>query len=621
MKLRKILTISLLIATTMQSWSQPLNNKQLKDSIAAILKKTNTPNAFVTVVTKDSVLFRSEFGYTNKDKKIRLNKTGLFAMGSISKTFTALAIMKLINDGKLNLNDELKIIAPEIKFHNKWEETHPVKIKHLLIHRSGFDDIHISALIKKRNSNFTALEEALVYKESYTVNWQPGLVFSYSNPGYVILGYIIEKISGVTYQEYITQNILLPLKMNETTYYSLTKTDNLITGFQQINNGIESSELPTLIGESAGGMFSNGNDMSKLLQFFLDENKQNLSGIITSSQAIEMERLQSDFEILNNITSGYSIGMYDMRYGTDKINFKKHNGSINGFASDYLYNKELNIGIAISRNLFGTSNRDIIDLLVNNFADTSKIIKNDNTKIIANITKFKDWEGTYKMLNGTNNLVNFINAPFRTMQIKIRKDSLYVTRFLSDDEVYNCVGDNKFKDIKEDYPTLFLCNSDNDKTLGFYEDTFVKINPLKKYASLFLLFIGLFSGVLLSLLFIVQLLILPFRKSIISSLKTSLLIGFPFWLITASAILYLMNSSFFDLNSLGNVTVISVSLFLCTLLFPLFSIYGGYKLLKKQLFFKNNKFKILYTFLFFGATIFSLYSLYYGWFALRLWSY
>lgn len=621
MKFKKIVIISLLLITTLQSWSQALTNIQLKDSITSILQNTNTPNAFVTVVTKDSILFQSEFGYTDIDKKVKLDKKALFAMGSISKTFTALAIMKLVNEGKLSLDDELKVIAPEIEFHNKWEKTHPVKIKHLLTHRSGFDDMHISALIKKRDSNFTALEEALVFEKSYTTNWKPGLVFSYSNPGYIILGYIIEKTSGVTYQEYITQNILLPLKMDKTSYYSVNGTKNLTTGFQRINNDIEESKIPKLIGESAGGMFSNGDDMSKFLQFFLDENKQNSSGIITSRLAVEMEKLQSDFEISNNITSGYSIGMYDLKYGAKKINFKKHNGSINGFSSDYLYNKELNIGIAISRNLFAKSNQDIISLLVNNFIDTSKITKTKSSNITTDLSKFENWEGTYKMLSGTNNLVDFINAPFRTMQIKIKNDSLYVTRFLSDDEVYTHIENNNFKDVKETFSTLFLCNNDNDKTLVFYEDTFIKISPLKYYISLFLLGIGLFSGVLLSLFFIVQLFILPFRKSITSSLKTSLLIGFPFWLIMGSAVLYLMNSSFLDLDNLGYITVTSVSLFLCTLLFPLFSIYGGYKLFTKQFFFKNNKFKILYTFLFFGVTLLSFYCLYYSWFALRLWSY
>jgi len=618
MKLIKITIITLLLVT-IQGWSQTLTNTQIKDSIISILKNTDTPNAFVRVVSKDSILFQSEFGYA--DKNTKLKKGSLYAMGSISKTFTALAIMKLVNEGKLSLNDKLKDITPEIEFYNKWEATHPVTIKHLLTHRSGFDDMHISALIKKRNTEFTTLEEVLTYSKSYQANWKPGLVFSYSNPGYILLGYIIEKTSGITYQEYITKNILLPLKMNNTTYYSLTKTENLITGYQQIENNIEPSDIPKLIGESAGGIYSNGDDMAKFLQFLLNENKQNLSGIITSKQAIQMEKLQSDFEISNNVLYGYSIGMYDLKYGNDKINFKKHNGSINGFSSDYLYNKDLNIGISVSRNLFGKSNSDIINLLVNNYIASSNVKPKKLTKQATHLSKFKDWEGTYKMLSNTNNLVDFINAPLRTMQIKIKKDSLYVTRFMSDAEVYSHIENNSFKDANESFTTLFLCNNENEKAIVFYEDTLVKINPLKYYTTLFLLFISLVSGILLSLIFIVQLLILPFKKAILKSLKTTFLIGLPFWLILVSLILYLSNSSFLSLNNLGNITLVSICLFFSTLLFPIFSIYGGYKLFKKQLFFKNNRFRTVFKVLFFGVTFLSLYCLYYGWFALQLWNY
>jgi hypothetical protein len=409
--------------------------------------------------------------------------------------------------------------------------------------------------------------------------------------------------------------------MANTYYYSTNTTSNLVIGFQRANEDIEVSDLPKLIGESAGGMLSNGNDMSKFLQFFLDENKQDSLEIITQKQAIAMEQLQSDFEIVNHVTSGYSIGMYDKYYGDKKIKFKGHNGSINGFTSDYIYDRELNIGIAVSTNLFQKSNYKVIDLLVNNFADTSKVKTKKPTRKTIDISKFKDWEGTYKMLNGTNELVDFINAPFRTLQIKIKNDSLYVTRFLSDAEVYGHIENNSFKDVKEDLVTLFLCNNDNDKSLVFYEDTFVEINPIKYYASIFLLFMGLLSGLLLTVLLITQLFVCPFRKPLRNSLKTSLMIVLPFWLIMGSIVLYFTNASFLDLSTLGNMTATSVGLFLCTSLFPFFSAYSGYKLFKKQMFFKNPRFRLVYTFVFFGVTFLSVYCLYYGWFALRLWSY
>ena len=514
MKLKKITLISLLLIATLQSKSQTLNNAQLKDSITTILKKSNIPSAFVTVVSKDSILFKYEFGHSNITQNKNVDENNTFALGSISKTFTALAIMKLIKEGKLDLEDELKVVAPKVKFHNKWEEIHPIKIKHLLTHRSGFDDIHISSIIKERSTELTALDEVLIYENSYNSNWKPGLVFSYSNPGYSILGYIIEEVSGLTYQQYITKNILFPLQMNNTNYFSTNTTSSLVTGFQRSNDGIKPSKTPKLIGESAGGIVSNGNDMSKLLQLFLDEKKQDSLGIITQKQATAMEQLHSDFEISNNINSGYSLGMYDRKFGDKKIEFKGHNGSIDGFSSDYIFSKQLNIGIAISSSLMQKSNSQIINLLVNNFANTSKIDKKNSNQEAIEVSKFKEWEGTYKMLNGTNELFNFLNAPLRTIQIKIEGDSLYAKRFLDDNEIYFHNENNSFTGLKDDYATLFLSNSDNDKYLVYNEDTFIKISPIPYYISLLLLIIGLFSGISISLISITQLLIFPFKKSI-----------------------------------------------------------------------------------------------------------
>ncbi|UTW60825.1 beta-lactamase family protein [bacterium SCSIO 12741] len=618
--MKKAVLIAWLVTFTFQSGAQNLTETQLKDSIHSILTKSNTPGAFVTVVSGDSILFQSEFGSSDAEHTQKVTQKSLFALGSISKTFTALAIMKLVGEGKLSLEDELKKIAPEVPFENDWESSHPVKIKHLLSHRSGFDDMHISAIIKKRERELTALDEVMTFEQSYQSNWQPGLVFSYSNPGYVILGYIIEKTSGIPYQEYITKNVLLPLEMENTAYYSTQKNTDITTGFQRNNGKIESSKAPKLIGESAGGLVSCSSDMSKFLQFFLNENKLDSFGIITREQAAIMQQLQSNFEIENHISTGYSLGMCDKDYGQNDVLFKGHNGSIDGFTSDYIFNQELNLGMAVSSNLFQKSNSKILHLLVDHFVDPS-LTSNSKAPIKStDISTYKEWEGTYKMLNGTNGLANLINAPVRTMKLSIKNNSLSIKRFIRDEEVYYHSGNNGFSPEKNEAAYLFLCNNDGEKALVFYEDTFVKINPLAHYLSTGLLCFGLLSGFLLTMLFLGQILTLPFTRTYLSSTKTTGLMALPFWLMSCSIAIYLSNSSFSNLESLGTVTLTSVSLFACSILFPVFSVYGGFKLYKKRLLFKTNGFKVFYLSLYAGVSMFTIYSIYHGWFDLRLWS-
>jgi hypothetical protein len=115
----------------------------------------------------------------------------------------------------LKLDDELKKIAPEVPFQNKWESTNPVRIVHLLEHTSAFDDIKLNRMYCLDAKENTGIDMMLVHKNSMICRWKPGERFAYSNPNYAILGYIIEKISGEPYSEYLTENILTPQSIDK----------------------------------------------------------------------------------------------------------------------------------------------------------------------------------------------------------------------------------------------------------------------------------------------------------------------------------------------------------------------------------------------------------------------
>ena len=146
---------------------------QLQDTINKILTNEHQSSIMLAVVTKDTVLFSNAFGIANIDTKQKATNQTLFPMASITKTFTALAIMKLVKQGKLSLYDDLSKIAPEIVFINKWEKTNPVKIIHLLEHTSGFDDLRFNTFWNN-NLNITELQAIKKCKNSMFCRWRPG---------------------------------------------------------------------------------------------------------------------------------------------------------------------------------------------------------------------------------------------------------------------------------------------------------------------------------------------------------------------------------------------------------------------------------------------------------------
>src|SRR5258705_4292587 len=148
--MKNAILILILLSFSLVSFSQNTGSinsiKQLTDSLEIIIKQENITGLMLGITTKDSVIFSGGFGYSDLDAKRRVDEKTLFRMGSITKMFVSLGIMKLVNEGKLKLDDELKKIAPEVPFQNKCESTNPVRIVHLLEHTSGYDDIKLNRM-------------------------------------------------------------------------------------------------------------------------------------------------------------------------------------------------------------------------------------------------------------------------------------------------------------------------------------------------------------------------------------------------------------------------------------------------------------------------------------------
>jgi len=128
------------------------------------------------------------------------------------KELYGLALLRLADEGKIDLNTPVSEIAPEIIIENPWADTDPVRIIHLLEHTAGFDDSRTSWFYfdGPPKSLRQALEEKAQLRH---VRWRPGTRFSYSSPGYTLAGYVLEKTTGQPYEEYLRQNLLIPMGM------------------------------------------------------------------------------------------------------------------------------------------------------------------------------------------------------------------------------------------------------------------------------------------------------------------------------------------------------------------------------------------------------------------------
>lgn len=321
--------------------------QDLTDSIHTLMKQQHIAGLMLGICTRDSVLFSGGFGYADISSKRMVDSNTLFRMGSITKMFVSLGILQLAGEGKLNLNDELKKLAPDVPFSNRWEQTDPVRIIHLLEHTSGFDDMQLNRMYIADSVENSGKQMMLIHKNSMTCRWRPGERFSYSNPNYTILGYIIEKLSGEPFEVYLKKIILDPLGMNSSNFNPRSKIPDRDVKEYVVKGGRAVPVVSvTSMSAAPGALWSDAADMTRFIQFFL----RNGYPLCNDSLINVMETPQSSLAAKNGQKNGYALANDNINFAFGKYPFNGHNGLTGTCYSGLKYNRSLNLGFVISNN-------------------------------------------------------------------------------------------------------------------------------------------------------------------------------------------------------------------------------------------------------------------------------
>jgi CubicO group peptidase (beta-lactamase class C family) len=568
----------------------------------------------LAVVTKDTVLLSNGFGFANIDTKQKATSQTLFPMASITKTFTALAIMKLVKQGKLLLYDDLSKMAPEITFTNKWEKTNPVKIIHLLEHTSGFDDVRFNTLWNN-DLNITELQAIGKFKNSMHCRWRPGEREAYCNIDYNILGYLIEKLSGLKYEDYLKKEILLPIGMTNSNFVIPAKPSQLYADPSDWN-GNKFIRLPQLpfYGKGAGALFSCADDMAKFVQFMLNNgdniNLPNLHSIVE-----QMEIPESTPAARLGLKTGYGKGI-TVDYLNYMFPFYGHGGTSIGFFSRYAYNRDLKAGFIVC----GSNPNQISDILIHYFTDSLQSPKPIPT-ITVNIEILKSYEGYYQLKSPRFEMIDkYLEELLHGYHIKVRADSLHSYGFKRPDQVLLPVTANIFKRQNENSPSfLFTTNSEGNKVLYEWGAYYERTSYTKILVTRILVLGGLACGLLLVLSSIFWLFKAIFKRLTWKEyFKRSLSAFGVLTLIIAFGTLAYMVT---NVSLMGTVNFFTITFFIGTLLFAILSIAGFIITIKrfKQITNKLTKWYLLVTTTWLLALV--VFYFYYGWIGLRMWSY
>ncbi len=243
--------------------NQPLVQK-LSDELNQLHNKTNFDGTIILWSSGQEV-FNQSYGYANRAAKIKNTSDTISDIGSIAKTFTAAAILKLVSEGKLTLETKLADIFPAPP-NDKKELT----IKSLLSHHSGIDNFH-----NKTDFDVMSKDEAMEKIFDLSMIGEQGKTIKYSNAAYTLLAAIVEEVTNMSFQAYVHKNLIKPLKLNNTGFYGDKKINysNIAKGYGGSDAGqttFEKGLTWALVGQ--GGMVSSANDLVIWLNAILSGN-------------------------------------------------------------------------------------------------------------------------------------------------------------------------------------------------------------------------------------------------------------------------------------------------------------------------------------------------------------
>ncbi len=414
------------------------------------LEQSNIPGAAISIVKDGEILFSNGYGYADIEQKIPVDaEKTLFRVASLSKLFTATAAMQLYEQGDLALNDNVDQYLEGWQLENPYPE--PVTPARMMMHTDGTTQrlVGLGARTKAQ------IQPLAKYLPEYMpgINYPPGKFYSYSNHSIALLGYLVEKISGVPFVEYIDKNILQPLSMNHSSFEQPPVSElpkNLATGYQ-IQNG-KAKPVPYLYLNiaPAAALTTTATDMAHFMLAHLQQGSYQNNRILKPET---VELMHSTHYQIHPKLPGTGYGFRERL-----INNKRaigHLGSLRGYSSSLTLISKENIGIFIATNSFSGVHSKFLNQFFNRYFPAPQ------TKISAgklSPQQLEKYTGTFRDMEYPRSTIAKITGIAKEIQVTTQaKGTLLI-------KTPPLLFRSKVKNIKlipTQEPSLFYRNNDN----------------------------------------------------------------------------------------------------------------------------------------------------------------
>jgi CubicO group peptidase (beta-lactamase class C family) len=327
--------------------------EQVDALAAAEFAKDNRGSATIGIVSGAELVWTKSYGYADMEQKTPATKDTVYRIGSITKQFTGLMLLQLVEAGKVRLSDPVEKYFPEVnKAQGRLAGAPPITLVQLATHTSGLgrEPADLETYLKGPVSEWEKVMIAALPHTKY--DFKPGARFSYSNIGYAILGAALRRSAGQPYVEYVHQKIFAPLGMTHTAFEPNEKIKPHLAKGYGGRGGRVDAETPEREHRGRGYKVPNGamyttvGDLARFLAFELGHGPESV---------LKKRTLAENFKRVNpmtgDLTSGYGIGFQVDRRGS--LIAYGHGGAVAGYLAAAFVSRDSGVGVIVLRNVSG----------------------------------------------------------------------------------------------------------------------------------------------------------------------------------------------------------------------------------------------------------------------------
>jgi len=434
---------------------------ELRQQLEKILKDTRTPGVSIAIVHKDGPEWVTGLGIADVASNRANTAETLFRIGSTSKAFSSLSILMLADQGKLSLDDPVHKLAPDVWFENHWGTTDPIRVVHLLEHTTGWDDLHFREYAKQAPDSM-GLREGLDYDHHSRVSrWRPGTRMAYCNAGPPVAAYIVEKLTGQRFEDFVRQNLFRPIGMKTATYFE-SAPGTATTLYH--TDGKTPYQYWHILLRPAGSINASANDMAAYVQFYLNRGAVGGKQIVLAADIDRMEVPASTWAAKDGLKIGYGLSNYATV--EDGFVYHGHDGGVEGGLTEMAYMPEYGVGYFFSINSGSGDAFEKIGKAIRAYL-TRNLQKPSLPPVAPLPANAADYAGWYEPDSPRIEITHFLERLLGLSHVDFADGKLYISSVIERNETFLPVTEKQFrhmpkKDPPYPVPTLELLSVNPD---------------------------------------------------------------------------------------------------------------------------------------------------------------